>query len=148
MMMAHYIYAILLCIGLFFAILAIKFYGETKLLLKDGYIAEGIVVAQKEEFGYRSNSYRPLISYTDHLGNNRTFESEVSTRPITLEVGDTIKVVYDPNKVGRQKVVSFWGLYRMTIIFLCISLPMLVISVSYYLYRYGIGIVMDSINLD
>ena len=50
------------------------------------------------------------------------------------EVGEKVKIVYDQQDDDEVKTISFWGLYRWTIILSCIAAPLLIIGGGYLLY--------------
>ena len=51
-----------------------------------------------------------------------------------LEKVPLIKVIYNPLKVDNVKTISFWGLYRGSVILSMIAAPFLIIGGAYLLY--------------
>lgn len=133
----NYLYLSFLIIGLLLTAWAWQQYQKTRSLLQVGIITNAKVVSLIESYDDDGTTYTPVFEYFDKYQNRITFQSGVSSRPATHDVGDIVEVVYDPANTQEAKVVGFWGLYRWTIILLCIASPLLIIGGGYYLYQMG-----------
>jgi hypothetical protein len=133
MKMATYLYPGLLLIALVLIFFAIKAYFTSNNLLKDGNKTVATVIDLIEVSGDDGSTYKPVFEYMDSGGKARTFESDVSSRPASYSIGEREQIVYSSNH-DEHRVISFWGLYRNTIIMLSIASPMLIIGGGYLLY--------------
>ena len=107
---------------------------ETSTLLADGIKTKATVIELLEVSDSDGTSYKPVFEYFDKNDNRISFKNEVSTSPAPYKVGDKVAIIY--SKTSEQnKVVSFWGLYRWTIIFLIFACPFLIIGGGYFLYQ-------------
>ena len=96
--------------------------------------ARGIeLIEVSDDDGYR---YKPVFEYTDREDNTVKFESDISSSPLLYNVGDIVRIVYSIEN-DEKKIISFWGLYRWTIILLSIACPLLIIGGGYVLYSQG-----------
>lgn len=136
MKMIEYLYIALLVISLGLIYLALDKYYTTKQLLNNGIKTKAKVIQLipiSSDDGY---TYKPVFEYTDKTNTIKTFKSGVSSNPAPYKVGDMVTIVY--SKIGEQRrVISYWGLYRWTIILLSIAAPFLIISGGYFLYKMG-----------
>lgn len=115
---------------------AIKQYYNSKELIATGIKTKAKVIDLIQISGDDGYTYKPVFEYTDRSNNLITFKSEISSSPAPYNVGDIVTIVYDTNNEDR-KIVSFWGLYRWTIILLAIASPLLIIGGGYLLYARG-----------
>lgn len=136
MRMIDYLYYGLFLFALILMYFALKQFNITKDLLANGIITKATVtdlIKVSSDDGY---TYKPVFEYTDNTNNIITFKSDVSSKPAPYAVGDLVDIVYSTEN-DRTKVVSYWGLYRWTIILLSIAAPFLIISAGYFLYLKG-----------
>lgn len=133
--MINYIYIGLFIIGLIAAYYATVHYKDTKLLLETGEKTRAEVVhlipKSSDEGGY---TYAPVFEYTDKFNTLKTYTSSISSKPASYAIGETVQIIYDPNDDENVKIISFWGLYRWTLILACIAFPFLSIGGGYLLY--------------
>ena len=131
--MIGYLYASMLLISLVLIYFAMKQYSSTKELLNSGVKTSAEVIdliESRDEDGY---TYKPVFEYTDKTGSKLTFESDISSSPAPYQIGDYVDIIYSQD-TEKRKIVSFWGLYRWTIILLSIAAPFLIIGGGYFLY--------------
>ncbi len=134
--MTEYLYNGLLLLSLVLSYFAMKQYSNTKELLNTGVKTSAEVIdliESRDDDGY---TYKPVFEYTDRTGDKMTFESDISSSPAPYQIGDYVDIIYSLDS-GKRKVVSFWGLYRWTIILLSIAAPLLIIGGGYLLYARG-----------
>lgn len=132
--MIQYLYWGLLAAGFVLMYFAIKMYSDTNQLLHTGIRTKAIVKDLIEVYDDDGPTYKPVFEYTDRYNTNKKFRSEVSSRPPAYTIGQKVKIVYDPLDVDEIKIVSFWGLYRWTIILSCIAAPLLIIGGGYLIF--------------
>ena len=134
--MVNVLYGILFAIGLVLLFFSIKCYQKTKDLLHSGKKTTAIVIDFIEVSDDDGTTYKSVFEYYDNHKEKHIFNSGVSTSPKSHKLGQKVKVVYDVTH-DNVKLISFWGLYRWTIILLSIASPFLVIGFGYFLYHYN-----------
>ncbi len=116
MKMIAYLYGGMLLISIALIYFAYKHYYSTKELINQ-----------------EVKTTARVIDLIEISGDEITFKSEVSSSPAPYKIGDSVQIIY--SRGGDEKrVVSFWGLYRWTIILLAIASPLLIIGGGYFLY--------------
>jgi len=131
--MIEYLYVGMLLISVILIYFAINQYNKTKHLINNGIQTKAKVIDLIEISGDDGYTYKPVFEYTDKGNNIITFKSDVSSSPAPHNIGDIVNIVYSKDSDDR-KVVSFWGLYRWTIILLSVAFPLLIIGGGYLLY--------------
>ncbi len=136
MKMIEYLYGGMLVISVILIYFGIRHYNVTKNLLTDGIKTKAKVIDLIKITGDDGYTYKPVFEYKDKANNIVTFKSDVSSSPAPYDIGDTVNMVYAKNS-DEKKIISFWGLYRWTIILLSIASPLLIIGGGYILYSRG-----------
>lgn len=121
--------------GFLLVYLAYYQYDKTEKLLDNGIKTGARVIELITQSDSDGNTYKPVFEYTDRSGLKRQFTSSVSSNPPAFLVGDRVELVYNPLNYDDAKVISYWGLYRGTIILLAFAFPFLIIGLGYFLYR-------------
>lgn len=132
--MAIYLYGTLFTIGLVLTFFAYSQYQKTVKLQDIGRKTTAHVIRLITVQGDDGNTYKPVFEYLDRSKNTKTFVSDVSSSPPSYKIGDKVKIVYNPKEESDVKVISYWGLYRWTIILIAIASPLLIIGGGYLLY--------------
>jgi len=133
--MPEYVYQIMMIAAGVLIFFAIKQYNNTQNLLNNGEYAIATVV----KFIENSNSdgddtYKAVFEYHNKHSELISFKDEFSSSPKAYSLGEKIQVVY-LEKEKKHKVVSFWGLYRWTILLTCFASPLTIISVGHLFYK-------------
>lgn len=136
MKMIEYLYGGMLLISLVLIYFAIKQYNSTSKLVNTGIKTTAEVIDLIEIHGNKGYRYKPVFEFTDKTNTKITFKSNVSSNPSPYKIGDHVNIIYSKEN-NERKIVSFWGLYRWTIILLCIASPLLIIAGGYLLYSKG-----------
>jgi len=131
---AMILYAILLLFGLALGVWAISQYHNSNYLVRTGTITEATVSDLLVNYDSDGNTYTSVFTYIDKKKTPRTFTSSISSSPAPYDVGEKVKVVYNPEDFKEVKVVSYWGLYRWTVVLLCIAAPFVIIGGGYFYY--------------
>lgn len=131
--MIEFIYLVVFIIGFVLVYFAYSFYQETKYLLDDGIRTKAKVIDLIESYSDNDIMYKPVFEYLDYNGNVTSFESSVSSNPAPYSIGDSVNIIYSRDG-DHHRIESFWGLYRWTIILLCIASPFLIIGGAFLLY--------------
>jgi len=137
MKMIDYLYYGMLIISLILIYFAGKSYYGTKDLINSGYKAKAKVIDLIEISGDDGYTYKPVFEYTDRYDVTNTFKSDISSSPAPYKIGDIVTIIHSEDN-EEKKVISFWGLYRWSIILLSIASPLLIIGGGYYFYTKGI----------
>ncbi len=109
-------------------------YTKTSNLLSTGTRTTATVIDLLEFHDNDGTLYSPVFGFTDRSGTGITFETGVKSRPAAYGIGEKVSVIYDRTNTRNVMVVSFWGLYRWSVILLMIAAPLLVIGGTYLLY--------------
>lgn len=131
--MIEYLYLGMLLLSVVLIYFAVKHYNTSKDLMTNGIKTKAKVIELIEISGDDGYTYKPVFEYTDRVNNIVKFKSDVSSSPPSHNVGDIVNIVYSKDN-DEKKVISFWGLYRWTIILLSIASPLLIIGGGYILY--------------
>ena len=127
-------YGLLFLLGTFIAYSALVQYQKTQRLLVYGIRTTAKVIDLLVSHSEDGITYKPVFEYTDRTRTVKTFESQVSSSPAPYAIGDTVKIIYNPKEKDDVKTVSFWGLFRWSVILSMIAAPLLIIGGSYLLY--------------
>mgnify|MGYP000745564608 CR=1 FL=1 len=131
------LYTILFLIGSVLAYFSFVQYQKTKNLLVTGVKTTATVIELVESSGDGGPSFSPVFEFTDKTQIKRTFKSGISSRPAAYELGEKVKIIYDGKDKDDVRTISFWGLYRASVILFMIAAPFIIIGGSYLLYVYG-----------
>ncbi len=132
--MYYFIYGFITIVGCVLLALGIKYYIQTKILLNNGITTTATVVRLIRHSGNDGDTFSPVFEYYTPQKEIRNFESEISSSPSFYRVGDQEEIVYDMNDDKNIKTISYWGLYRWTIVLFSIASPFLVIGLGYFVY--------------
>jgi len=131
-----YLYYGMFLISVILLFFAYKQYNTSQNLINSGIKTTAKVIdliKTKDDDGYM---YKPVFEYKDKNAKTIVFESPISSNPSPYKINDTVKIVYAADS-DERKIISFWGLYRWTIILLSIASPLLIIGGGYLLYSRG-----------
>ena len=130
------LYGFFFVLGLILASVAAQQYQKTQKLLEEGIRTTAVVTTLLTNSDSDGNTYTPVFEFKDRSNTTQTYKSPISSSPPAYRVGDKVKIVYDRRDSGHVKTVTFWGLYRVSVILFMIASPLLVIGGSYLLYTY------------
>lgn len=134
--MIEYLYGGMFIISFVLIYFAIKQYESTIELINNGIKTSGKVIDLIEISDSDGSTYKPVFKFTDKTGAEITFKSSVSSSPASYKIGDSVKIIYSKDN-DERKIVSFWGLYRWTILCLSFAAPLMIIGGGYLLYSRG-----------
>lgn len=138
MKMATTIHMILLFIGLALLMLGIVSFSRARRLMSNGSLVLATVVENIPSRGSEGGvMYTPLMEYSID-GSVRSFSPSAMANPPAYAVGEKINLIYDPNNNNDIRIRSYWGVYLASNILLAIALPMVLISIGYFLFKAGI----------
>lgn len=128
-----YSFLFLIGSGLFYG--AYSSFQKTKSLLAKGVTTTATVISFETSQGKNGNMYKPSFEFTDKFLNKRTFKSGIASSPPAYEIGEKVQIIYNPKSDKEVKTISFWGLYRGSVILAMVAAPFLIIGGSYILYK-------------
>ena len=128
------IYGLVFLIGLAFTYYAIKHYKVSRRIVTAGIRTDATVIDFATIADSDGDSHAPVYEFFDLSGERIEFESKVHHSQPSMKVGDIMEVIYNPNKHQEVKIVSYWGIYRWTIILLIFASPFLIMGGGYLLY--------------
>jgi hypothetical protein len=130
----NYLYGGLLMVGIVLVYFAVKQYNKTSDLLTHGIKTKATVIDLIKIHSDDGYTYKPVFEYFDETDKRREFKSSISSSPAPYKVGEQVKIIYNTDDYDEVKTISYWGLYRWTIILLSIASPLLIIGGGYFLY--------------
>lgn len=79
-----------------------------------------------------STSYKPIFTFTTHNNEKRIYEHDVSSKPSSWYVGETIKVIYEKDNPAKVVVLTYFGAFGLIVILLSFALILVCFSAGYY----------------
>lgn len=128
-------YTFLFLLGFGLSYIAYTEFQKTKALLAKGIQTTALVREYVVSRGESNNMYQPVFEYKDHNQKVHTYTSTIKSYPPAHKIGEKVKIVYSRKNVNKVKTISFWGLYRGSVILFMIASPLLVIGGAYLMYR-------------
>ena len=131
----------LLFYGFLFTLGCILTYGaysefqKTRTMLSEGVRTTAVVKEFVVSRGDSNNLYQPVLEYVDRKQHVRQYTSSIKSYPAPFEIGEKVAIVYDKKNMDKVKTISFWGLYRGSVILFMVASPLLVFGGSYLLYQ-------------
>lgn len=136
--MTTIICGIFLALGLLLLGFAVRQYLSTKEMLQTGVRTTAVVlrndIVRSSDDG--SDMYQPVMTYWVN-GKETEFVSNFRSNPPAYKSGDKVEIVYDAADHLNVKIISYWGLYLVSIILTLFALPMIVVCGGYFLFKAG-----------
>lgn len=114
---------------LFLAVLGSIFSGiaiftalRSERLEKRGRLASGVITElvkeqSRDADGYPQTYYHPVFRFDDQSGSTHVVKSLVGTNPSGLGVGQTVRVLYDPDKPSLASIDTFGQMWMIPVVF-------------------------------
>jgi hypothetical protein len=100
-------------------------------LVSSGEKATGTVIALSESDSDGSTVYSPVIEFTAN-GKTVSFEGSNASSPPVYDIGEEVKLLYDPAAPEQARVNSFYELWLFPIIIIpAMLLTMLIVNLVY-----------------
>ncbi|AWX44417.1 hypothetical protein HME9304_01418 [Flagellimonas maritima] len=128
------IYSMFFGLGLVLLYFSIQQYQKTQNLILDGIKTTAIVSDVLTKHGSDGNTYTPIFEFKDRKNKLMFYKSPISSNPPAYKRGEKVKIIYDKTDSSTVKTISFWGLYRTSVILLMVAAPLLIIGSCYLLY--------------
>ena len=126
--------------GVTFLTLGGYFYSSTHTFLENALSVEGVVVNLERDDG----TSRPIVEFLDHKGITRTHHSSLGTNPPRYFIGETVKILYDPNDPKypvKSRIDSTLGVWGVSIFFFVMgAFFVLVSTLVWYVLKYHGGV--------
>jgi len=133
-LMPMIIHSLVLLAGLIVLYIAWLQFQKTQKLISSGVTAIATVIENVPETRKGQTTWRPKFQYMNQEHNHTTFMGELNTAPPAWSIGETTLIVYIPNQPGSARIISYWNLYRTTILITAGAAPLVVIGLGYFLY--------------
>jgi hypothetical protein len=131
-MIVHALVLLVGMTGLYFGYLQFQ---KTKSLLSTGIVITATVIENIMEVSDESDMYRPRFQFMDKNHKPVQFTGTVSSSRQEWSVGETTSVVYIADRPDTVRIISYWNLYRATILLTALASPFLVIGMGYFLFH-------------
>lgn len=135
-MIIHGIILLVGTTGLYFALVQ---YQKTRLLLSSGIVTTATVVEMIEGQGEDGDLSMPKFRFIDNQNRPVEFTSGISSKPPAWEVGEQVHIIYPPQQANEAKVISYWNLFRWSIILAALASPFLIIGLGYFIFQFYVG---------
>ncbi len=129
-------YNFTLAIGLI--LLLVSFYSLHKSLrfLKNAKKTVGTVITIEVVKGSEGESYKPIFKFKDELNEDFIYKHNVSSNPPSWEIGEEATITYNSNNPVHARMLTYFGVFSDTVIFMAIAMPLIVIGGGYQLAQY------------
>jgi hypothetical protein len=124
------LYSLLLIIGISLLYLAGDNFLETRKFLASAIETKGTVA----ELVNSDDVYMPVFEFRDHNNNVIRFEHNIGSNPAAWKKDEEVRILYDPDFPNDHRIISYWGLFRPTIVLMMIGLSITVVSAGYFLF--------------
>jgi hypothetical protein len=127
-------YAITFIAGLILLIIGLVLLRNRITFIKNGMAAVATVKELKEVTDSDDNSisYKPIFTFTTYNNEKRIHEHNVSSRPSSWSVGDTVKVIYEKDNPAEVVVLTYFSAFGLVAILLSLALALVCFSAGYY----------------
>src|SRR5258707_14944996 len=115
---------ILLAIAAFLVVREQSFLGRA--LQATGTIAD---LQYSPDTDNNGGSYCPVVDFTTKSGKRVEYDSNVCSDPPGYQVGQQVKVYYDPDNSNDVQLPGVWGQYAAVIVLILIGQPFSLIGV-------------------
>ena len=130
------LYSFFFALGCFLLYSAYTQYQKTELLLEKGIRTTAIVKELLVSSSSDGTTYAPVFEFKDRQRNIHSYTSKIYSSPPAYDIGEKVKIVYNPRDKQNVKTISFWGLYRGMVILAMVASPLLIIGGCYLWYIY------------
>lgn len=128
-------HSLLVLAGLACLYFARKHYQTTQALIASGVITTATMIENIVEVDDDTDMYRPKFQYYNRNQQPVEFISQRSNSRPAWRVGETAPMIYLPDKVKSERLISYWNLYRGTILWTALAAPFLVMGMGYFLFH-------------
>ena len=123
------IYSIVLTTGIVLLIISLTTFKNSLKLTKSGNKTIATVIDLQKN---AENALTSIFKFTTYTGEAITFKGFGASSPPAFNIGEKVNIVYDPEKPGNAKVLTYFGVFGLAIILAAISMPMIIIGGGYF----------------
>lgn len=105
------------------------FVGKLEFLERSLEVA-GVVSDMESSSSKNGRTYYPVVTYQDSGGQEQTFVSQMSSSPPSYEVGEAVKVRYEPGKPSMAVIAAFWEVWGTVTVAAGLGLIFLAIGIG------------------
>ena len=126
-------YTILLVLGLILLTISFFMFRRSLILLRNCERVTGTVTELELVKGAEGDCFRPLFKF--RTGNDMEFlyTHSVASYPPAFAVGDKAEIVFRRGDPESAELLTYMAVFRPTVIFAALGLPMAAIGAGYYL---------------
>lgn len=141
MKMATILHGILLLIGAVLLLLGLVLFFSARKFRDKGVKTQATVIdnipSRSTDDHGTSQLYTPLLEYSIG-GKTFTYTPNSRSNPPAYDIGEKVPIVYRPDNHHDVRIVGYWGIYLGSNILFAFGLPMFLIGLGYFLFKYGI----------
>jgi hypothetical protein len=127
------VYSILLASGVILLAISLFKFGESLAFIRKSERAIGTVIELEErEDGEGNRSYKPIFKFKTSANQEITCLSPVSSSPPAWKIGEEAIIAYNPANPSQAKVLTYFGAFLWTIVFMAIAMPLIVVGGGYF----------------
>jgi len=102
-------------VGAVSAVAAILLFLRSRRFLEGAVSVQGLVTGISERSGSEGGTvYSPVVQFTTVEGQSLTFTDSVGQSPPKYSEGDTVKVMYPPDKPGAARIPSWFRMWFLS----------------------------------
>lgn len=132
------VHLLILIAGIACLYLANLQYQKTRLLMSAAVITTATVIELLEETDDDSRLFRPRFQFMDQQHQPVEFNGLSASYPAAWRKGETVRIVYNPKITADVKIMTYWSLFRATILLVALASPLLVIGMGYFVFQFTI----------
>jgi hypothetical protein len=122
---------VLVVLGGIFSVVAIVIALRSERLEKRGRLASGVITElireqSRDADGFLQIYYHPVFQFEDQNGSTHLVKSSIGTNPTGFSVGQTVRVLYDPEKTSLASIDTFGQMWAIPLVFGVIGPAMLI----------------------
>jgi hypothetical protein len=125
-------YSISLAIGLILLVISLFIFKESLGFIKRSERAIATVIELVEIKDSEGATYKPVFKFRSRYNQEIIYRHIVSSSPARWYVGEETTIAYDPVDPTVAKLLTYFGIFRWTIILMAIAMPLIVIGGGYY----------------
>ncbi len=76
--------------------------------------------------------YQPMIRFTTLSGEEIVFRDMFTYSDPKFKAGDKVRVIYDPAKPSKAKILSHYNIFLAFVIFMAVAVPLIILGGGYF----------------
>lgn len=132
--MQQFIHITILLLSLVLFYFANQYFNETQHFINDGVKTTAVVIDLERETNSDGSVFFPVFEYTGLDKEKITFRGNVGSSPASYSIGEQVSILYSLTTKERR-ILSYWGLYRWTLVLLIFATPLFVVGLGFILYN-------------